>query len=163
MKQAQRLITCLLLPLLLAPALAAAKDEIRFASTAEVEVQQLNARGEKVQVRQPAELVEPGGIVIYTNSFTNIGKQPAEQIVINSPVPENTAYLGGSATEAGFDVLFSADGGKTFGKPGALTVPDRQGQPRPAEPKDYTHIRWTMKTPLKPGATGVVEFRARVK
>ncbi|TLM66814.1 MAG: DUF11 domain-containing protein [Deltaproteobacteria bacterium] len=144
------------------PAFAAGGD-IRFASIAEVEVQQVNTRGEKTLVRQPAVLLKPGEIVIYTNSFTNTGQQPAEKLVISSPVAANTEYLGGSATETGFDLAFSVDKGKSYGKPGELTVPDGKGGKRPATTKDYTDIRWTMQAPLKPGATGIVEFRARVK
>lgn len=160
-----RIITMLVsLLLFLTPSqLLAAQSDVRFRSTAEVEIQQINAKGEKVLVRQPAELVEPGGIVIYTNSFTNTGKQPAEALVINNPLPPNTEYLGGSATETGYDLVFSVDKGQSYGKPGTLTVPDGKGGKRPAEPKDYTDLRWTMQAPLKPGATGVVEFRVRVK
>jgi uncharacterized repeat protein (TIGR01451 family) len=152
-----------LITLLLTPLAALAANEVRFTSSAEVEVQQVNAKGEKVLVRQPATLVQPGGIAIYTNSFTNVGKQPASGVVINNPVPANTEYLGGSATEAGYDLVFSVDQGKSFGKPAELTVPDGKGGKRPAEPKEYTNIRWTMQSPLQPGATGVVEFRVRVR
>lgn len=158
-----RLIICLLVLMLLAPVFALAANEIRFTSTAEIEVQQVNAKGEKVLVRQPATLLQPGQIAIYTNAFINTGKQPASSVVINNPVPADTEYLGGSATETGFDVVFSIDKGKSFGKPKELTVPDGKGGKRPAEAKEYTNIRWTMQAPLKPGATGVVEFRVRVK
>lgn len=163
MSTARSLASALLICLLLAPASVLAADEIRFTSTAEVEVQQVNAKGEKLLVRQPANVVAPGGIAIYTNTFTNVGKQPAEKVAVNNPVPANTEYLGGSATETGFDVVFSVDKGKSFGKPNELTVPDGKGGRRPAGPKEYTNIRWTMQAPLKPGATGVVEFRVRVK
>lgn len=158
-----RITRHILLFLLFLPAAVMAAGDIQFTSTAEVEVQQVNAKGEQVTVRQPADLVQPGGMVIYTNAFTNTGKKAAEKVVINNPVPVNTEYLGGSASETGFDVVFSVDKGKSFGKPKDLTVPDVKGGRRPAEPKDYTDIRWTMLSALKPGATGVVEFRVRVK
>lgn len=156
-------VTAVLLGLALPYTALAAGENIRFESQAEVEVAQVNARGEKVMVRQPANLLQPGEIAIYTNSFTNLGTQPADKLVISNPVPAGTEYLGGSATETGADLLFSVDGGKSFGKPAELTVPDGRGGKRPAEPKDYTTLRWTMRTPLQPGATGVVEFRVRVK
>ncbi|NJC87960.1 MAG: DUF11 domain-containing protein [Desulfuromonas sp.] len=159
-RQLTKVLTFLLLAL---PVTALAANDIRFTSTAEIEVQQVNIKGEKVVVRQPATLLQPGQIAIYTNSFTNVGQQPASNVVINNPVPANTEYLGGSATETGFDVVFSTDKGKSFGKPTELTVPDGKGGKRPAEPKEYTNIRWTMQALLKPGATGVVEFRVRVK
>jgi uncharacterized repeat protein (TIGR01451 family) len=158
-----RLSACLLTLLLLVPTLAIAANDIKFTSTAEIEVQQVNAKGEKATVRQPATLLQPGQIAIYTNSFTNVGTQPAEKVVVNNPVPTNTEYLGGTATEAGYDVVFSVDKGQSFGKPKELTVPDGKGGKRPAEPKEYTNLRWTMQAPLKPGATGVIEFRVRVR
>lgn len=159
----KNLFAITLVLLLLAPLAAFAANDIRFTSTAEVEVQQVNAKGEKVLVRQPAQLLKPGEIAIYTNSFTNGGKQQAEKVVINNPVPANTEFLAGSATEAGFNLVFSVDKGKTFGKPSELTLPDGKGGQRPAEPKEYTNLRWTMQAPLQPGATGVVEFRVRVR
>lgn len=158
-----RFISCLLVLSLLAPVMALAKDDIRFTSIAEVERPQVNAKGEKVMVREPATLLQPGEIAIYSNSFTNIGKEAAEKVTVSNPVPANTEYLGGSATETGYDVVFSVDKGKSFGKPADLKVPDGKGGQRSAEPKEYTDIRWTMQAPLKPGATGVVEFRVRVK
>lgn len=157
-------IACLLSLLLLIPTLAiAAKDDIKFISTAEIEVEKVNAKGEKTVVREPAVLLQPGQIAVYTNSFTNVGAKPAEKIVVNNPVPKNTEYLGGSATGTGFDLVFSVDGGKNFGPPKELTVLDGKGGKRLAEPKEYTNIRWTMQAPLKPGATGIVEFRVHVK
>ena len=159
----KNLISSLLFLSLLFPVLTLAANDIQFTSTAEVEVQQVNAKGEKVLVRQPAVLLQPGEIAIYTNAFTNTGKQAAEKVVINNPVPVNTEYLAGSATDAGFNLVFSVDKGKTYGRPGELTVPDGKGGKRPAEPKEYTNLRWTMQAPLQPGATGVVEFRVRVK
>jgi uncharacterized repeat protein (TIGR01451 family) len=158
-----RIALLLLLALFPCANAALAADEIRFASIAEIEIEQVNDKGEKVVVRQPAVLLQPGEIAIYTNSFTNLGPKAADKVTLGNPVPENTEYLGGSATETGFDLLFSVDDGKSFAKPQALTVPDGKGGVRPAEPKDYTHLRWTMLQPLKPGATGVVEFRVRVK
>ena len=164
MTMPRQLIPLLFIALLLTlPTLALAKDEIKFTSTAEIEVEKVNAKGEKTVVREPALLLQPGQIAVYTNSFTNIGAQPAEKVVINNPVPKNTEYLGGSATATGFDLVFSVDGGKSFGAPKELTVPDGKGGKRPAEPKEYTNIRWTMQPPLKSGATGIVEFRVRVK
>jgi uncharacterized repeat protein (TIGR01451 family) len=148
---------------LMMPLTAMAANDIIFTSIVEIEVAQTNAKGERVLVRQPAELVQPGEVTIYTNSFTNTGKQPAEDIVINNPVPLNTEYLNGSATEEGYDLLFSVDQGKTYGKAQELVVPDGKGGKRKAEPKDFTNIRWIMLEPLQPGATGVLEFRVRVK
>ena len=160
---ARKLVYSLTILLLSLPAIALAADEIRFTSTAEVEVTEVNAKGEKVLVRQTATLLQPGEIAIYTNVFTNLGQQPAGKVVVDNPVPEDTEYLGGSATETGYVVVFSVNKGESFGSPQELTIADGKGGQRQAEPKEYTNIRWTMKPQLQPGATGVVEFRVRVK
>ena len=153
---------CLFCLTLIATSALAASD-IRFTSTVEVEVQQKNTAGETVLVRLPADTVEPGEAVIYTNSFTNTGKQPADNIVINMPVPENTVYLDGSGSETGYEVVFSIDRGVSFAKPEKLTVSDSNGSQRQALAEEYTNLRWTKLAPLVPGATGVTEFRVRIK
>ena len=158
------LLTLTLLLLFMVPVfVTAAEAQISFTSVAEIETELFDANGEKTLVRSPAKLVNPGEIAIYTNSFTNNGTQPAEDLVINNPITKNTEYLQGSATEGGYDLVFSVDGGTTFAKPEALFVTDSSGQQRPAGAKDYTNIRWTKQAPLAPGQTGNVEFRILVK
>ena len=60
-------------------------------------------------------------------------------------------YLGGSAAGKGTVVTFSIDGGKTFDAPDKLFIKGKDGKSRPAEPKEYTHIRWALEQflPLK--------------
>lgn len=152
---------CLLISML--PTIAMSADNIRFSKIAEVEIQQVNDKGETVLVREAAVLLQPGDIAIYTNLFTNTGQDVAEDVVIKNPIPENTEYLGGSATETGYNVTFSVDHGANFSTLQELTIPNGKGGMRPAEPLEYTDIRWAMQTSLKPGATGIVEFRVRVK
>lgn len=149
--------------LLALPLAARAADPIRFTSSAEVEVTEANARGEKVLIRKPADKVPPGGVVIYVNTFSNTGKEPRENLVVTSPIPASTEYIPGSAEGMGADVAFSVDGGKSFAPPAALTVIDPKLGKRPAAPSEYTHVRWMLREPLKPGASGIVEFRVRVK
>ena len=69
-------------------------------------------------------------------------------------------YREGSAQGAGATVTFSVDGGKTYDVPAKLFVFDGSGRRYAARPRDYTHIRWTFKAPLLPGAKGDVSFRA---
>jgi len=152
-----------LMALLLAPLSVLAADEIRFTSSAEVELRETNAKGETVLVRKPADKVPPGGIVIMVNAFTNLGKTPKEKLVITNPVPKDTEYVAGSAEGIDSTVVFSVDGGKNFAPAAELFITDAKGSKRPAQAKDYTHIRWTITPPLKPGSTGLVEFRVRVK
>lgn len=160
---AHRLTASLLVLLLLTPLVALGANDVQFSSSAEVEVKQVNAKGETVTVRKPADKVPPGEIVIIVNVFTNTGKVAKEKLVVTNPVPKETEYVGNSASVENAEVLFSIDGGQRYAKPTELLINDGKGGKRVAEPKEYTHIRWTMKNPLKPGSTGLVEFRVRVK
>lgn len=141
----------------------AANDDIRFISKAEIEVPEVDASGAKVLVRQPATLVVPGANVIYTNSFTNHGTETAENLVITNPVPDRMEFLAGSTLPETAVMTYSIDGGKTFAVPDQLLITEVDGSKRVAEAKEYTHIRWLVKDQLLVGATGQVEFRARLK
>lgn len=156
-------LPAILLFSLLSIPLAQAADPVRFFSSAEVEIQTTNAKGEKVLTRRPAEKVPPGGIVIYVNTFSNTGQESREKLVISSPIPADTEFVPGSASTEGAEVTYSSNRGKTFAPAAMLRVPDDKGGERPAVARDYTNVRWQMKNPLKPGETGSVEFRVRVK
>jgi uncharacterized repeat protein (TIGR01451 family) len=110
----------------------------------------------------PAEKVIPGETVIYTNIVTNTGKDPAEAIVVNNPVPDHTDYLAGTAFGEA-TITFSADFGANFAAEGEVTVTDDDGKPRLALPKEYTNIRWRLKNILPPGESEEVGFRVRLQ
>lgn len=157
------LTTAIVLGLALPLGALAANENIRLESQAWVEVVKVNDRGEKVIEREPAALVLPGTMVIYTNRYTNDGPKAAEQVAITNPVPAEMEYLGGSAIGKGTTASFSIDGGKVFDTPEKLTVTEKDGKRRLAEPKEYTHVRWTLTAPVPPGGGGEVEYRARLK
>lgn len=140
----------------------AENSNVRFESKAEVDVQEVDEQGNKTWVRQPAKLVVPGTIVIYTNTFTNQGAEAAEGLVVTNPIPENMVYFPASAIGDKTDITFSVDAGENFASEDALTMIGADGRPRPAEPKDITHIRWLVTAPLQSGETGQVEYRARL-
>jgi len=145
------------------PALAAEEGSIRFQSIAEIEIESVDANGNKVIERIPAEKVMPETAVIYTNRFTNIGDQPASGLVITNPIAEGMVYVIDSAVGANATVTFSVDGGSTFDVPEALEVIGNEGKPRTATAEDYTHIRWKIGADLSPQATGEVSFQAYLK
>lgn len=162
----KRALSAFLLSLFLAAAAgpALAQDQpIKITSSALVEKTVVKEKGEKEVVREPAVKVLPGEEVIFVNSYVNEGNIPAEDVVINNPIPEHMIYVGESAVGKKTIVTYSVDGGKTFGPLLELMVTEADGTKRPAASVDVTHIRWTRTSPLPPKQTAEVEFRARLK
>jgi len=136
---------------------------IELKTVAEIEITETDEKGKKKVKRVPATRVVPGTEVIYTISAKNTGNKAAENISVKDPIPENMAYVDGSAFGAGTAITFSVDGGKTYDKPEKLTVKNTTGKPRRATADDYTHIRWTFQFKLKPGQVAPVWFKAKLK
>jgi uncharacterized repeat protein (TIGR01451 family) len=120
-------------------------------------------RGRPAVRLAPAEKLGEGEALFYTVSATNICDRPAQTVVIDTPVPQHMVYLAGSAIAPAAQVLFSIDGGFNYAPADVLTVAVSGGQPRPARPDDYTHIRWVLAKPLQPRAVVFARFRAVVK
>lgn len=162
----KKILTVLsMLMLLSLQAMAADKGAVELKSVAEVEVTIKNDKGEKEVKRVEAAKakVVPGDAVIFTTYYSNNGKEPASDIVINNPLPEHMLYIDGTAEGSGTKIEFSVDKGKSFGAPDKLKIKGGDGKERPAGPADYTHIRWTLSKPLPPEGKGSVSFRAKVK
>jgi uncharacterized repeat protein (TIGR01451 family) len=158
-----RMLTSLTAFLLVVSISAHAADAVEVRNIAEVEVEVVDSKGNKTLERQPVVKAVPGTEVIYTTTYKNLIAKPVGNIVINNPVPNNTAYKSGSATGANTDITFSVDGGKRFATPDKLTVKDKDGKDRPALASEYTHIRWAHKGELAAGKSGEVSFRAVIK
>lgn len=140
----------------------AADGAIKVKSVAQVEVEVTAQDGSKTMERKPVEKAVPGTEIIFTNSFENISAKAASDIVINNPIPNSTTYKAGSAFGQDCEILFSADGGKTFGVAESLKIKTADGTEHIALPKEYTHIRWAYKKQLPAGNTGEVGFRATI-
>ena len=150
----------LLLALIVLSSSAYADNFIKLTSAVEQEVVVKDKRGKKTVKRVPAEKVVPGDEVIYTTVFTNVGDEPADNIVIKNPIPEHTFYKDGSAAGGNTVVTYSVDGGRTFDKPQNLFVKEKGGSKRLAKASEYTDIRWEYKPKLHPGKKSSVQFRA---
>lgn len=147
--------------LLLTPVFAMAALELSTDAFREVEV--LKKDGRKEVKREPLKKAVPGQEVIYVITYRNTGNKPAENVVINNPVPAELAFRKGSAQGAGTRIEVSVDGGKNYGVLETLSVPGADGRQHPAEAKDVTHVRWTLLAPVRAGADGKVTFRAVLK
>lgn len=119
----------------------------------------VNENGETENRLVAVESVIPGERVFYTITFTNVGDEPAENVVITNPIATELTYVEGSAFGPGMDVQFSVDGGATFGVAAELTVTEN-GASRAAGPADFTHIRWVMQGELNTGSQGTARFAA---
>jgi uncharacterized repeat protein (TIGR01451 family) len=159
------LLTTMLVALLgsFSPVVFAADGAIKVTSIAQTEVEVVGKDGKKTLQRTPVTRAVPGTEVIYTTTFENAINKPAGNISINNPIPANTEYKAGSAFGKDCEILFSIDGGKTFGHAENLRIRGADGKERPALPKEYTHIRWNYKGQLAPGKSGEVGFRTVIK
>lgn len=167
MRSKGTLLSILMLSLALVSSLttatARATNDIVVQSVAETEVEVVNRAGRKEKKREPVKLAVPGSTVIYTTRFTNNGAQPAGDVVIDNPIPQNTVFVVGSAFGARTAISYSVDGGKSYDAPARLRVRGANGVERAAEPRDYTHIRWRYQGELAPGQRGEVGFRVVIK
>jgi uncharacterized repeat protein (TIGR01451 family) len=107
----------------------------------------------------PVTAVAPGDEVIYTVRFTNTAAALLERATVTVAIPAGMRYVAGSAAGPGTDIGYSIDGGTVFAPAEALFFAG-EGRQRRVAPEFYTDIRWVMRKPLQPGATGFARFRA---
>ena len=124
-----------------------------------VTVQNLNAKSRGSQ----SQAVLAGDVLQYQLRFTNQNQGDVRGVVFTNPVPARLRYVDGSAGADRQDVTveYSVDGGKTFAASPTVTevVAGRRVQ-KPASPAQYTHVRWTVRGSVAPGASVTAEFRA---
>jgi uncharacterized repeat protein (TIGR01451 family) len=96
---------------------------------------------------------------VLTLRFTNTTGATIDGVRITSAIPKGLRYLSGSATGPGGLVLFSVDGGRTFGTEQELAQHATTADAG-AEQNVYTHVRWVLSAPLEIGAAGFVRLRA---
>ena len=118
--------------------------------------------GKQVYKMVKPDIAIPGDEILYVNTIKNIGNESASNIKIDNPIPNNSAYVDGTAFGSGTDILFSVDKGKTFNTPDKLTI-IRGGEKVIADPDEYTNIRWIFKPELAPGKQSKVTFKAVIK
>lgn len=140
---------------------AQAADGVQLSNEVFREIEERSPDGQTTRRRVEATTVLPGSEVIYVIRYHNAGTEPAGDVVVTNPVPQQLEFVAVLGPGPAHQV--SVDGGRQYGDLAALAVPGPDGQPRPATAADVTHVRWTLNTALAPGASGAVSFRARVK
>jgi len=112
-----------------------------------------------------SQAVMPGDVLQYQLRFTNQRQGDVRGVVFTNPVPAGLRYVDGSAGADRQDVTVesSADSGKMFARAPIVTevVAGRRVQ-KPAAPAQYTHVRWTVRGSIAPGATVTAEFRVEL-
>jgi uncharacterized repeat protein (TIGR01451 family) len=158
------LLTANLLILLggFSPGTQAAEATIKVSSIAEMDVTVIKNGIREIKRGAPDKAV-PGSEVIFTTRFENISNKTASDIVIDNPIPANTEFKADSAFGKDCAILFSADGGKTFGVAESIKLKAADGREYNALPRQYTNIRWTYTGKLPPGKAGEIGFRAVIK
>ena len=141
---------------------AESTDSITLEMAAHKEITVTDETGAKrVELVEP-KVVVPGDEVIYTITYTNVGRESATSIVVTNHIPEQMTYVRDTAGGANASVLFSTDGSE-FAARNALRVRTPEGGLRPAEDRDLTHIRWVVSADVPPGKKGTVAYRARLQ
>ena len=137
--------------------LAVAAEAVELRTQLVAEVRESTGTPERPTFRLvPATLLSQGQVVYYTVRITNPTPVFANKVQVSQLIPANTTYVPGSAAGPGAEIEFSIDGGQTFARPENL----KQADGTRAPPARYTHLRWTLRNPLAPGATALARFRA---
>ncbi len=164
MKSPYYMMTALLIFFLsVSPSLAVADNDVSVSTSIMREVEVENEQGEKEMRLENVESAVPGDQIVLIITYLNKGEQPAENIVLTNPVPEEMIYVGGSAGGEKTVIVFSVDGGDTYDVPEKLFVVNESGERVQAKPGDYTHLRWRLTESLEPGGEGLVRFKAVLK
>jgi uncharacterized repeat protein (TIGR01451 family) len=138
-----------------------AQSPVSLQSTVETERMVKQADGQMAAKRFPVKSAVPGEEVIFTNTFSNAGKKPADKLVLTNPIATDLRLK--KAWGEGAAITYSVDGGKTYDEAAQLKVRGADGQMRAAKPEDYTHVRWVMRDALAAGASTTVGFNATVR
>jgi hypothetical protein len=125
-------------PAAAAPAIALASDVYVERSTAST-----------ARVLQPAQQLSSGDRIVTIVSWKRLSN--GGQFTVTNPLPRSL-YFQGSDRE---DEEVSVDGGKSWGRLGALRVGNRL-----ATPEDVTHLRWKI---TAPGSSGRIAYSAIVR
>ena len=135
---------------------------LKATQTVELASVAIAADGSEVVSYAPAVEVEPGEQVRYTLSYVNDGPQPAENVSLVMPVPQEVSYLEASVSGASSAVLFSADAGQSFAARDAVFVGEGETA-RLATAAEITHIKWDFAEPIEPAGIGAISYEAVLK
>jgi uncharacterized repeat protein (TIGR01451 family) len=141
----------------------AAKEAMELKTEAFQEVVVKDKDGRAQKKRKALVKAVPGDEVIYVITYRNTADKPADNVLVNNPVPVGLVFVPGSAQGAGTRAEVSVDRGKQFGALETLRVKAADGTLRAARAEDVTHVRWTILSSVPPAASGSVTYKALLK
>ena len=147
---------------LLMSALCGSAFALTASQTVQKEVEITKADGTTEISYAPADLVAPGERIVYALNIENDGVQPATDLVLTMPVPDEIKYMEGSARKTGAVVTYSADNGQSFAARDSVTVVEGLVS-RVAQSEDITHIRWKLAGPINAGEVDTLVFKGILK
>jgi uncharacterized repeat protein (TIGR01451 family) len=134
-------------------------------TTAEKEIK-VKQGGKTITKRIPLDKASPGDVVIYTITYSNVGKGPVLDAVIVDPVPKGVRYIADTAEGKDAEIMYSTDNGRTWQTPPIemqIKKPDGSLEKKTVSAERYTHIKWMIKKPVASGQSGRVSFKVTVK
>jgi uncharacterized repeat protein (TIGR01451 family) len=113
---------------------------------------------------EKASNAKPGSVLEYRTTAQNPSDKPISKLNVDLPIPKNTFYLEGTASNSNVATLLaSVDNKRTFARPPLVRKVQKNGKTVeeiiPAN--QYTHLRWAVAAPL--AAKSSLVFKARVK
>ncbi len=139
------------------PALAVSGEPVELIGDVKVEKVVVENGKETKRWIKP-QVVVPGDRLAFSTQYRNTSTGKVDNFVVTNPIPAGVML----ASEGSAALEVSVDGGKTWGKLGALQVADGKGALRAALNSDVTHVRWTLPV-LNPGTTGTLTYNAIVR
>ena len=133
---------------LAAPLAAQASPAVALDSAVFVEKTSPRAR----RMLEPAARLARGDRVVYVVSWYRMGGQGG--FTVTNPLPRSVYYQ----ASANGDEEVSVDGGRTWGKLGALRLGSRS-----ATPEDVTHVRWRVAPATAAQGQGRIAYSAIVR
>lgn len=97
--------------------------------------------------------VTPGDRLRYVVMGTNSGDEPARNLEVSQPIPNQMVYVMGSASSSNnAKITYSIDNGETFVENPTIEVEQEDGTvvEKPAPASAYTHIRWEFESAIAP-------------
>lgn len=98
--------------------------------------------------------IDAGTRLYFRLKVANKGSEPANNVVIDSPIPSRTTYVPGSVGGGRAEIFFSMDGGENFDKVGL-------GDGEISTAGRYSDVRWVIQA-IQPGRMVEMYFQAIV-